>query len=101
MIIEYPDLNDLTTEGSENGMILSLHNLHVYKEWLEVLNRLSKDDEIFDQFIKTRCSKRVSDSIQFFKEGMDIGVEKAYKKWFLKTYGLEYFAGGHHDATKL
>jgi len=64
-----------------NGMLISLHNLWLILLHCKLLDFLSKDPNLIEDYIKIECSARTIEAVEFIKYSEIHGFEQAWNKY--------------------
>lgn len=75
--------------GNIGGSLITLHNLSLFIEFVEQLNRLTPS-QIYD-FVRDEGWTATSNALDFMQYGIENGIQKASDKYLKTTKGLHSF----------
>lgn len=79
-----------TIEGNIiSGAYISAHNMFWTSHFVKMLNQLSKNENAWRSFVKQTVDPDTLKYIEFIDDVADIGLEKAYGKYFSTAHRLE------------
>ena len=64
-----------------NEVKFTLHNVHAFNGYVNTLNTLKKDKEMYKDMVRKKLGKNVIIALEFLEYGIEHGYDKAINKY--------------------